>query len=527
MSVRRSALALFWRQIRVSTAVMALLLLMVIEVGVTSYGASGGARGMAGVIALLKNPAISALYGRARTLDTAGAFLAWKMGMFLALAVAAWAALASTRLTRAGEDDGSWDYFVASRPGRAPTFAAAATVLAGAGAAIGALTFASLAIASQNFADAALYGGAIAGVAWTGSAIGLLCSQVLSPRRSASQGALGIVGITFLLRMLADSSSGAGWLRWLTPFGWLENVGAFQNRSPSWIVVLLAVPVAVALVAMALNRGRDVGSALWTRSDRRRAKEWLLVTSWRFAWRERTSTLWTWTGGIALLGLTIGYLTNALVAFGRSDPAYVALLDRWGFGAMITAKGFVGEICTMVAVALGFLVVTLLAAVGGDAQSGRLDAPLAMGVSRAKWLGGAMATTIGGTLAVAMACGLFTWIGVEASGTSMSLWDPLRGMLNATSVDPLLIGLTTVLVVATARFAFLTMASVLAIGYLAAVLGPVLKWPHWLVGASPFHYVTLVPSQAPNWGATLVFVGAGTLLAVVALLGFERIDLRA
>ena len=53
-----------------------------------------------------------------------------------------------------------------------------------------------------------------------------------------------------------------------------------------------------------------------------------------------------------------------------------------------------------------------------------------------------------------------------------------------------------------------------------------MKWPHWLVGASPFHYVTLVPSQAPNWGATSVFAALGVLLAAGALEGFERIDLR-
>ena len=87
---RTSIHALIWRQIRVSTAVISLLLLIVIRAGESAFYSSGGAAGMSTFVALLKNPAISALYGRANSLGSAGAFVSWKMGMYMALAAALW-----------------------------------------------------------------------------------------------------------------------------------------------------------------------------------------------------------------------------------------------------------------------------------------------------------------------------------------------------------------------------------------------------------------------------------------------------
>ncbi|MGH9021028.1 MAG: polyketide antibiotic transporter, partial [Acidimicrobiales bacterium] len=129
MSAPRGLHGLALRQARTSTLVMGLFVLVVMRLGVTSYNASGGAAGLAGTVALLKNPAIVALYGHARDLNSAGAFVAWKMGMFLALGVAMWAGLLATRLARGAEDDGVVDLVVAAPPGRVREFAAVARAL--------------------------------------------------------------------------------------------------------------------------------------------------------------------------------------------------------------------------------------------------------------------------------------------------------------------------------------------------------------------------------------------------------------
>lgn len=521
----RSVHALWWRQVRFSTTAMALFLLLVIEVGAAAYRVSGGAFGLASLSALLHNPAISALQGRATQLNSAGAFIIWKMGMYVALAIAIFAALLATRLTRSGEDDGSWDLVVVSPAGRSRAFFVTVLTLGEVGAVLGLLSAGALVAAAQSWFDSALYGLAIASVAWIGAALGLVAAQLVAPRRGASQWSLGVLGLTFLLRMVADGSSAGAALRAATPFGWMENVAAFQHRAPVWLVPLVAVPIGLTMVAAALQAGRDVGAARWSRSERRRAREFSLRTIWRFAWRERQSTLWSWSLGLGLLGLTLGYLTHALLVFAGANGAYERLLRRWGLAPLVSAQGFVGETGSIMALVFGFLVVTLVAMVANDVQSGRLDLPLAVGLSRRRWIAAALLASFAGTGVVVLACGLEVWIGVQAGGTAMNAWDPVRAMVNAASPTPLFLGLTMLFVAWRPRRAYVSMALVLGLGYLVATLGPILQWPPWLVASSPFHYLTLVPAQAPNWGAALTFGVLGLVAGGTGLWWFVRHDL--
>lgn len=525
MRRRPSIHALVWYQIRVGTAVMAVLSLIIVRVVLSSYGASGGAQGMVSLDALVKNPAITALYGRALSLGSPGAFVQWKTGMFLALAVAIWAALMATRVTRGAEDDQSWDLVATGRPGRGVALATTMVVVAEAGIVVGLVGALSIYSSAQSFEDCALFGVGLTGVAWCGSALGVVASQLVAPRRSATQAAVSVVGATFLLRMLADGSTSGGFLRWLSPFGWLENLGAFQHRSPIWSLALVLVPLALAVMAWRMQEHRDIGVAMWTRSDRATARSALLGSAWGFSWRQRRSTILVWSLGLAGVGLVIGYLTNALVAFTRSDPNYVKLLDRWGFESMITPKGFVGEVGSLMALALSFFVVVMLAMLASDDLQGRLDLPLANGTSRLEWMTTALVTTVFGTAIAAVVCGLGVWAGVEASGTSMNVWDPVSGMLNAVSIAPLLIGVTALLITLSPRFTFVAMASLLTIADLLSVFGPALHWSTRLIDVSPYYYLKLVPVEPSNWGATLTFVGIGVVTGAAGLFRFNRLDL--
>jgi ABC-2 type transport system permease protein len=479
---------------------------------------------MIGLRPVIENPAVSALYGRVTSLLNAGAFVEWKMGMFVALAIAMWSALMATRVTRGSEDDGTWDLLVVSRVGRQPALASAIGGLFESGVSVGAATFFTLLSGGQRASDSLSYGAAMTGIAWSGVALGLLGSQFFAPRRSASQVALCSIGLLFIVRVLADGSAGNGWLRWASPFGWLENVGAFHHRVAQWLFPLLVVPCGTALAAWRLQRTRDVGSAWWTRADRSRARESLLKTPWRFAWRERWGMLAAWTIGLAVLGVVVGYLTNALVQLCRTDPGYVRLLKRWGFGSMVTGRGFIAEACILFAVAISFMVAALLVSIGTDSYQGRLDLPLSYGTSRSKWLASGVVTTVIATVVISMICALATWIGVVVSGTTMGLRAPLEGMANALTMAPWLIGVSVLLIALTPRFSFLVIAMMLTVFYIDAVLGPIMRWPEWILDGSPFYHLHLVPVATSNWGATLSLSLIGAAAGALGLGVFTRRD---
>lgn len=516
--------SLAWRQVRAPTAVAALLVATIVDTGVAAYGSSGGAAGMRGLEALTRNPGVQALYGRAGTLASAGAFMQWKMGQTLLLAVAAWAALMGTRLTRLAEDEGNWDLVVALRPGRRAAWMTGA-VLVEAGTVVGAVAAAVLLAGGQARVDSLLFGAEMAGLAWWAGGLGMIAGQLAAPRRAASQWALGAVGLFFLARMVADAGSGLSWLRGLSCFGWAEDLGAFQRVRGGWLVLTGLVGLALVGAALVASTRRDVGAALLVRSDRAKARTGSLAGPGRFAWRERRGTLLTWAAGLALLGLAIGYLTHALVAFASSDPAYVALLDHWGLSQLVTTGGFVGEMAAELSVALCFFAVTLVVVVGTDEGAGRLDLPLATGVARVRWLAAAALATVVALAVVVVVCGVATWVGVLAGGASLSLAGALAAMANAAGPAVAALGIAAVAVVAMRRHAYAALAALTLLAYLAALLGPVLHWPDALVTVSPFHHLAAVPAVGPNWVAQVAFGAIGAAGTVVALAGFARRDL--
>ena len=155
-----------WRQLRIGAIAIAAVLALVVRVGVSSFYASGGLKGMASMNALLKNPAIASLYGRTTSITSAGGLAAWKMGRFIALAAGLWGALIATRLTRGAEDDQSWDLLVVGVASRRTTLAAALTILGEAGVVVGAAVFVALASGSQDLGRSLLFASAVSGVTW-------------------------------------------------------------------------------------------------------------------------------------------------------------------------------------------------------------------------------------------------------------------------------------------------------------------------------------------------------------------------
>ena len=128
---------------------------------------------------------------------------------------------------------------------RCSSVAAAAPII-GAAVALGFIA------TSQAVSSSALFGAGIALLTLDFIAVGGLTSQLFGTRRRAS-GAAGLtLGATFLLRMVADGSSGLGWLRWFTPFGWLEELRPFADERRVPLALLAALAVGLGGLALAL-----------------------------------------------------------------------------------------------------------------------------------------------------------------------------------------------------------------------------------------------------------------------------------
>ena len=515
-----------WRQVRTSAVVVALVLVGGVRATVATYAASGGARGMAAVLPLLRNPAVEALDGRVTTLATAGAYVQWKMGAWMALALAAWGALLATRVTRGAEDVGTWDLIAVAPPGRRRAFDASVAALALAALLAGVATTLGLVLGAQSLADSVLYGAGITGVVALGVGAGLVAAQLSAPRRSASQVAMVALTAAFLARVVADGTRGADWLRALTPFGWLENLGAFQHREPAWLALLVGVPLVLTVVARALQSRRDVGIAPFARADTSRAHLATLHSVGGFAVRQRRPVALTWAGGLAVLAVVMGYLTHSLVAFAHADAAYVALLSRWGIGAMVSVPGFVGELAVSVSLALALFALAMTALVGTDRLAGRLDVALSA-ASRARWILAAFASTLAAAVVLGVVIGVFVWVGVRMGGAPLSVGSVAAAVGNALVVVPLAAGFGALVSVLAARVAVVVGATLLTLSYLVAVFAPPLHWPGWVSAASPWRYLRIVPPAGVDVTSTLVLLAVGVALETAAVVIFVRRDVVA
>jgi len=520
-----SVRAVVWRELRTSTLVVAILTGAVIEIGLRSFEASGGALGMLALQPLVQNPAVAALYGRVANLDNAGIFVVWKMGAFLLLTVAIWSALSATRATRGHEDDGSWDVLVIGRRSRSAVLRTTTWVLAETGAVVALVSVAVLWAGGQSASGSWLFGVGVLATAWSGTAVGLVAAQFVAPRRAASQASLVVVVVAFFVRMVADATPSNEWLRDATFLGWVEKIGAFQRVDAAAVVPALAGPVVAVAVVWWLQIRRDVGGALWTHADSAAPRRFLLGSAWTFAWRERSSVWRWWTVGLGSFGAILGYLTHALVSLAQTDPGYVALLRRFGYGAMVTGVGFVALTTAALSVGFTYLVLSWIVSAASDEAKGRLDVTYATGPRRVTWLLAVVATALLAVIVAATVTTVAMWAGVRVSGTSMSVATVARAVASSLGLVPFFVGVGVWLVGRTPRIAFAVGTIFVLVAYIVQALGPILKWPSGVLALDPFHYLRAVPVQ-PLDAAGLAWLSlAGVTLGLLGLWRYARRDL--
>jgi len=115
--------------------------------------------------------------------------------------------------------------------------------------------------------DSAYMALATVSVAFVCAGIGALACQLAPTRRVALDIGGAAVGLLFVLRVVADTAGGAGWLRWATPLGWAEELRPFAGARP--LVLVLPVLAGVLLLGLAwrIALRRDIGTGLLRERD--------------------------------------------------------------------------------------------------------------------------------------------------------------------------------------------------------------------------------------------------------------------
>lgn len=471
------------------------------------------------------NKAVVLFFGRAYDLLTVGGYTAWRSGGTLAIFAAVFGLFAAVRALRAEEEAGRAEIVLSGAVTRRTLLVASLVGIAVGILVLFAAELAGFVLAGLPIGASALLALATASVVSVFVGCGALTSQLAPTRRMALQLGAAAVVAAFLLRVIADTSS-IGWLRWLTPLGWAEEVRPFTSSQPLVLLVPLLASAVLLSVAGRLYTHRDVGAGLLPARDAADPKTRLLSSTTAHVVRQELTSLVAWTFGVGMTALIIGIVSKSI------NPSVISTglqqeLAKLGQGSIVTPAGYIAFAFIFVVLALSVFACGQLAAARQEEEEGRLETLIALPVARRRWLAGRLAVALAAAIVICSVAGLLTWIGARAAGVGVSLPRLLEAGANCLPATVLFLGVAALAYALLPRAGAAVGYGAVAVAFLWYLFGSLAGVPHWLVEATPFAHVAAVPVQPFRTVAAAVMIGIGVMAAIAAVAVFERRDLVA
>ena len=475
------------------------------------------------------NAGLAAIAGPAREIQTVAGYTVWKCSVFLTVLGAVWGLLTGTRLLRGEEDAGRWELLLAGQTTRRR---AAAQAMAGLGAGLAVLWVISAVIIvvvgrSSRVHIAAgpalFFALALVAAAAVFLAAGALASQLAASRRQAAGYTAAALGACFALRMLADSAPGLGWLRWLTPLGWVEELQPLTSPRPLVLLPLIALTAVTTGLAVHLADRRDLGASVLP--DRPgRSGSFLLSRPSGLAVRLARPVLLGWAAAIAATALLMGFIAKQAGSALTSSPSIQRALSRFGAHGG-SAADYLGVTFLMVAVMVAFLAAGQVTAARAEEAGGRLDHLLVRPVSRWSWLGGRAAIAAAAVIASGLLAGLSAWLGAASQHSGMSLPSLLGAGVNLAVPALCVLGAGMLALGVWPRATTPVVYGLLAWSLVVELVGGFFSSSHWLLDTSVFHQMAAAPAVSPDWTSAAALAAIAVVGVVLGGVCFSRRDL--
>jgi polyether ionophore transport system permease protein len=471
------------------------------------------------------NPGLRLLYGEPRGVATVDGYTAWRVGGVLAIAAAVFGLLAAVRALRGEEDAGRTELALAGIVSRRTAYLSAVGAIGAATLLLWAAEFAGFAVARLPLAGSAYLALATVSIIPVTVGAGAVASQVAPTRRIALEIGGGVVALFFLLRVIADTVAAAGWLRWLTPLGWAEELRPFAGPRPVVLLLPAVASVLLLLLAERLGATRDIGSGLLPERGGGSSLR-LLSSPAAQALRSQRDSLIAWGASFGVFAFILGVVSSSVTSSGI--PAGVDKeMAKLGAGSILSPSGYLALIFFVYMLGFSLFACAQVGAARREEAGQQLETLLALPVGRSGWLTGRLLLAACATAVIALLTGLLTWAGVVAGGTSISLGRMLEAGANCLPVAALFLGVAALAYAAAPRAAAAISYGLLVLTFLWQAVGALLGAPSWLVGLTPFGHVALVPAEPFRATAAVVMLGIGVAAAAVALVTFRRRDLIA
>jgi ABC-2 type transport system permease protein len=470
------------------------------------------------------------LVGPAHHAETIAGFTVWKVLVFCAVIAGIWGVRASVGLLRGQEDTGQWELLLSG-----PTSNRQATgqALLGFGAAslemfvVTALcTLLAGTLPGVHFptANSLLFAMNLVVTGTLFLAVGALTSQLWGSRAEATTAGMLVLGGSYLLSMVANSRTGLGWLRWLTPIGWVEELRPFRDTQPLALALPLASAAMCGWIALLLAGRRDVlRGVLPERAGPARGSR-LLRGPTSLAVKLIRNSAMAWLAGLGLFAGVFGMLTRSAAAIYASTPQLATVLSR--LGAHRVSQAFLGTMFLMYAVALAVLAASLMAAIREEEASGRLDNLLVQPLPRLTWLASRLGPALALVVAVGLAAAVATWLGAASQHARIDLGTCLEAGVNTLAPAIFVLGAGTLVLGLRPRWTAAISYGIVGYSFLMELLGSFIRGNEWIKGSSLFSHMALAPAAAPDWSQAFIVIAIGGAAAALGVMAFQRRDLK-
>jgi ABC-2 type transport system permease protein len=475
---------------------------------------------------LVSSPAAIMMSGPGYGLDdyTLGAMVANEFTLWAIVAVAIMNILLVVRHTRAEEESGRSELVRAGVVGRHAPATAALLLAVVADLLIALLTGLVLVAAGLAAVDSFALGLAVGVTGLVFAAVAVVTSQLTEHGRTASGLALAVLGAAYLLRAVGDVEQTHGsWVSWLSPIAWGQQLRAFVDLRWWPLGLSLALVVVLLLAGSALAARRDVGAGLFPSRAGRADAPASLRGPFALAWRQQRGSVLAWGVGVGLMAYASGTFADSLSdmvdELAATNPAILEL-----FGEADMVAGFVGVMTVFLALAAGGFAVASALRARSEETSGRVEPVLATATSRSRWLGGQLAVTTLGTVALLLVAGVALGLGAYSVGVT----DPGLGEY----VLAALVYLPAVLALVGVVWLFLGWRPglaglawvVLVWAFVVGMFGGLLDLPGSVMGISPYWHVPQLPADEVDAGGLAVLSAVALALVALGFAGFRRRD---
>jgi ABC-2 type transport system permease protein len=452
---------------------------------------------------------------------TVGAVVMNETALWLFIAVSVMSVFMVVRHTRTEEDSERAELVRAAPVGRHAPLAAAVigTLLVNLAIAIGNVV--ALVVAGLPAVGSVAFGASMVGVGMVFAGVGAVAAQVASSTRAALAAGGVMVGVSFVLRAIGDV--GNGMLSWVSPIGWAQATRAYADER-WWVLILPLTATALAVLgARAVQDRRDFGSGLVEQRGGRPAATPALSTPLGLAVRLQRGALIGWSIGLSALAFFYGIVADQAEQIIEDNPDMADFFEQLGAGSVTDA--FLSTAMLIMALfATGFTVSSVLR-LRSEETAGRVDPVLAAPVSRWRWAAGHLAVALGGTVLLALLCGV-----AMGAGTALVTGDvgrvPELAAAGAVMVPAMwvLAGLAMLLHGLRPQWALAAWASVAWV-FVVAMFATVLDLPQWLSNVSPFEHVPALPAAPMAWPPLVVLTAIAAALIAVGLTALDRRDI--